>query len=300
MNAAAKAIVRGLSFGFRDRGGPLQQARAEFAVVWCAVAGVAVVLYENPIVLAAMLVATVAVARRCGVTAEVLTAVALAAPIVALTALVNPIASQQGLSVLVAGIELPLVGTFDITSEAVNYGLILGLRAVTVFAVCALYVSTVDPDELLGVLRRHSVRSAITASLAVRFVPVLARDGMRLAEARACRPGPKPAAATVVRSMFARSLDRAGDAALALETRGYALARPMRGERRRWTTADRATMASAVLAMVLVVGGRIRGLAGFEDYPLTKVGAGAADVLFAVSLALAIAVPLFAVRRTSR
>lgn len=300
MNAAARAVVRGLSFGYRDRGGPLQQARAQLVVVWCAVLGLTVVLYENPIVLVAMLAATLAAARRCRVTAEVLLAVALATPLVALTTLVNPIASQQGLTVLVAGIDLPLIGTFDVTREAVIYGLVLGLRAVTVFAICALYVCTVDPDELLRLLRRHSARSAITASLAVRFVPVLARDGMRLAEARECRPGPKPGAATVVRAMFARSLDRAGDAALALETRGYALARPVRGERRRWCRADTATLISAALALTLLAGGCVLGLAGFEDYPLTEIGDGSADVAFAALLALAVVGPLLTVRRMAR
>ena len=36
--------------------------------------------------------------------------------------------------------------------------------------------AAVDPDELLKALRRISYRSALTASLATRLVPVLARD----------------------------------------------------------------------------------------------------------------------------
>lgn len=277
----------------------MQAARAELVVAWCAALGLAVVLFENPIVLAATLAATFVIARRCRVTGEVLLAVALAAPLALLSALINPIVSQQGLTVLVAGVRLPLVGTFDVTREAVNYGLILGLRAIAVFAICALYVNSVDSDELLRLLRRRSARTAITASLAVRFVPVLARDGVRLAEARECRPGPKPGAASVVRAMFSRSLDRAGDAALALETRGYALARPLRAERRAWKTADSAVALSALLVTSLLVAGRILGLAVFEDYPLTEIGLAPKDLAFAAAVTLAAVAPLFVVRKES-
>ncbi|MFY9264460.1 MAG: energy-coupling factor transporter transmembrane component T [Solirubrobacterales bacterium] len=291
MSATTDAIVRGFSFGYRDRGGVLQQTRATLVVAWCATLGLIVVLYENPLVLAATFAATLTIAHRCRVLGEVLFAVVLAAPLAALTAVINPIASQQGLTVLVAGIDLPVLGVIDITQEALVYGQILALRGVTVFAICALYVNTVDPDELLRVLRRFSVRSAITASLAVRFVPVLARDGLRLSEARECRPGKKPGARAIVRAMFARSLDRAGDSALALETRGYALAGPLRLDRRRWRAADRAVALSALALFGLMIAGRVAGLAGFEDYPLTVIETGPQDAGFALLIAAAAAVP---------
>ncbi|MGB0890605.1 MAG: CbiQ family ECF transporter T component, partial [Solirubrobacterales bacterium] len=181
MNAVAETAVKALSFGYRDRGGVMQQARASIVVGWCVALGLVVALYENPIVLAFVGVAALCTAVRCGVIREVSFVLMIAAPIGLLMALINPIATQNGITVLVAGLHFPVLGTFDVTLEAVNYGLILGLRSLVIFAICALYVSTVDPDDLLRLLRRRSVRSAITASLAVRFVPVLARDGMNMA-----------------------------------------------------------------------------------------------------------------------
>ncbi|MFY9488172.1 MAG: energy-coupling factor transporter transmembrane component T [Solirubrobacterales bacterium] len=300
MNAAAHAVVRGLSFGYRDYGGVLQEARATVTVAWCVALGLVVVLYENPLVATAVLITVLTVAHRCGVLAEVRFSILLAAPLALLTAVINPIASQQGLTVLVAGIDLPLLGTIDITREALIYGQVLGLRGIAIFAICALYVNTVDPDELLRVLRRFSVRSAITASLAVRFVPVLARDGLRMAEARECRPGPKPGAPTIVRAMFSRSLDRAGDAALALETRGYALAVPLKTARQRWRAADLAVLTATIALLVVTIAGRFGGLAGFEDYPLTIIEAGVGDIAFVVALAFAAASPLMPIRRVRR
>lgn len=297
MNSAAQTAVKALTFGYRDRGGVLQAARATLVVVWCIALGAIVALYENPIVLFSIAAAVLFVATRCGVIKEVAIVIAIAAPVGILMALINPIATQSGVTVLVAGINLPLFGTIDITQEAVNYGLILALRSSVIFAICALYVATVDPDDLLRALRRFSVRSAITASLAVRFVPVLARDGMNMAVARECRPGPAPSTTAVVRGVFARSLDRASDSALALETRGYALARPIRIDQPPRRRSDWIVLVSAVTLLALAAIGVSSGLARFDDYPLTVIASGSDDIAFAALLGLAAALPGLAIAR---
>jgi energy-coupling factor transport system permease protein len=227
-------------------------------------------------------------------------ALAISLPVTILIALVNPIVSQQGITVLAAGLHLPIFGTFDITQEAVVYGLILGLRSAAIFAVCALYVCTVSPDELLRVMRRYSVRSAITASLAVRFVPTLARDGANLATARACRPGSPPSTAAIVRAAFARSLERAGDSALALETRGFALARPLRVPPQKRTGADYVLWISALLVLALAVVGSATELASFTPYPLTEIAAGREDIAYALAVAAAASLPLVVRRRPAQ
>lgn len=293
MNSAASTAVKALSFGFRDRGGSLQQARATASLGWCAALILVVALFENPFVLAAVFSAVIAVAINCHVQRDVGFVLMLAAPIAVLMAMVNPVATQNGVTVLVAGLHLPLLGTFDITREAVNYGVILGFRSVVVFAICGLYVATVDPDQLLQSLRRHSVRSAITASLAVRFAPMLARDGANLAMARECRPGTPPSTATIVRGTFARSLDRASDAALALETRGYALARPLRTERPSRRRVDWLVVGSAAIVALLAACGLALNLATFDDYPLTVIASEPLDLLLAVMIGCAAAIPAF-------
>ena len=49
---------------------------------------------------------------------------------------------------------------------------------------CLLVVCTANPDELLYALRRISPRSALTATLTTRLIPVLGEDARRLAEAQ--------------------------------------------------------------------------------------------------------------------
>jgi energy-coupling factor transport system permease protein len=300
VSRAADTAALALSFGYRDRGGPLQQARATTVVVWCIALGLTIALSMNPIVLSAVLAAVALLSWRCRVVPEMMIALAISLPVTILIALVNPIVSQQGITVLAAGLHLPFLGTFDITQEAVVYGLILGLRSAAIFAVCALYVCTVSPDELLRVLRRYSVRSAITASLAVRFVPTLARDGANLATARACRPGAPPSTTAVVRAAFARSLERAGDSALALETRGFALARPMRVAPPKRSGADYVLWLSALLVLALAIGGAASGLASFVPYPLTEISTGPADIAYAFAIAGAASMPLLVRRRPPR
>lgn len=297
MNAAVALVQTGLSFGYRARGGPLQRARASFAGAWCAALMLTVILYENPMVLAAVLLSALVTAWRCGVLREVMASLALVVPLALTIGMVNPIASQQGITVLVAGIELPLLGTIDITSEALVYGAILALRALAIMAVSFVYVTTVDPDELLRLLRRYSVRSATTASLATRFVPVLARDGIRMAEARRCRPGTPPGTAAIVRAVFARAFDRASEASVALETRGFSLARPLRAERRPLGREDLWLGAGAALVTAWAVAGKLTGTARFVDYPLTVIGAGGGDIAFAVALASIALVPAVACRK---
>lgn len=296
MSRAADTAVRLLSFGYRDRGGPLQQARATTVIAWCASLGLAVALFMNPLVLVGVMLAVVVLAWRCRVLPELGLALAFSMPLSIAIALVNPIASQQGVTVLVSDVHLPLLGSFDVTREAVVYGLILGLRTSVIFAICAVYVACVSPDELLRVLRRYSVRSAITASLSVRFVPTLARDGANLAMARACRPGQPPGTAAIVRAAFARSLERAGDSALALETRGFALARPLRVAPAPRRAVDFLLIASSAAVAALTIAGEAAGLAAFTPYPRTVVALGTDDIAFAVLLMIAAVIPALAKR----
>ena len=87
---------------------------------------------------------------------------------------------------------MPLYGTLDVTLEAVVFGALAGLRVVVVVLAFALYSAVVDPDRVLRALRRVAPRSALTASLATRMVPLLARDAERMREAYGLRADAAP------------------------------------------------------------------------------------------------------------
>jgi energy-coupling factor transport system permease protein len=148
----------------------------------------------------------------------------------------------------------------------------------------------VDPDELLKVFRRVSYRSALTASLATRLVPVLARDATRMSDAARCRPEP-PGRLAVARAALAGALDRAVEVAAALEVRGYSAAvRPL-PERRPWSRHD---LRAALAAGMLVAGAvafSVAGVASFESYPRLEMAAGPGEIALCCLVLGAAALP---------
>ncbi len=155
----------------------------------------------------------------------------------------------------------------------------LALRLGVVMCAFAVHAATVDPDRVLRLLRPIASRSALTATLIARMVPLAAADYARLGEASALRgPGAAPAGrAALARRLVAGSLDRAVDVAATLELRGYARARPAR-------RAARAPLAARSGAPRLGARDRGRldrgcrtGAGGFRSYPSTWVEAGGAD-----------------------
>jgi energy-coupling factor transport system permease protein len=285
---------------YRRLASPLHAARASAAACWCLALAFAALTTDHPLLLGALGAIVIAAAARAGCARAVLRAMLFALPIAFVFAVINPFVSRNGLTVLVRLGELPPFGQLDLTLEALVYGLVFGLRLTVVIAVFALFSAAIDPDELLRLFRRVSPRSALTAVLAVRLVPVLARDAARLDEARRCRAdggGEGPAARmAALRTVASGSLDRALDVAATLEVRGYGTrGRPPR-TRRPWSRHDRAfaLSAAAVLALAVVVlaGGADR----FEPYPLIEMDLGVPEALLAGGLALAALLP-FADRR---
>jgi energy-coupling factor transport system permease protein len=152
-----------------------------------------------------------------------------------------------------------------------------------------LYTLAVDPDEVLKLFRRVSFRSALTATLGTRMVPILLRDSRRLAEAQRCRPGPAPSRVQLMRAVTSGVLDRALDAAAALEVRGYGAARRPPRASRPWSRHDVTFMASACAITALAIVGHTTGIAPFQAYPslhapVRPSEAGLAVALFACAL----------------
>jgi len=185
---------------------------------------------------------------------------------------------------------------FDITLEAVAAGGLAGLRVAVFTMVFGLFSACVDPDELLRSFRRVSYRSALTASLATRLVPVLARDALRMGDAARCRHDP-PGRLAVTRAAVAGALDRAVDVAAALEVRGYSAGgRPERA-RRPWSRHDLRAAAGALLIGAAAVGGRVAGAGSVTEYPALEIALGASDVAVVLCVLAGAALP-FAGRAT--
>ncbi|MCX6385859.1 MAG: energy-coupling factor transporter transmembrane component T [Solirubrobacterales bacterium] len=269
---------------YRRCSSPLHASRAAAGMAYCGALALGSLVSDSPVVLVAILAGVVGAAVAAGVGREIRHAALLAVPLALLIAVINPLVAREGLTVIARFGEVGPLGQLDITLEAVVYGAVLGLRALVVILACALYAAAVDPDEVLRLFRRLSLRSALTATLATRMVPVLSRDARRMADAQRCRPGAPPGRTAVVRAVATNALDRAVDVAATLELRGYGVARRPPRERRRWSRHDLAFTASAIGLVGLVAVSRIYALAEFGAYPQLRIALGVEELLLAAAI----------------
>jgi len=278
------------ALAYSPRPGRLQAAAAPAAIAYLGSFVVLAFAFSNPIVLVAagcgVAVAGVAAGARAALTASLRWGLTLAVLIVA----VNGLVTHRGETVLVRGFELPVLGALNVTLESLAEGGVIALRILVVLMAFAVYSACVDPDRVLRLLRPVAGRSALTATLIARLVPVAAADHARLAEAAALRG---PAAAPVGRAALARrlvagSLDRAIDVAATLELRGYgnAGARTPVGPLGRSRHDAHFLWAGVAIAGAIVA--RLAGVGDFEAYPSLMVDTGWP------TLAIAVVIPALA------
>ena len=246
--------------------------------------------FSHPLVLASDAVAVVIAGLLSGTGRALAASARFAAWLAVLMVAANAVTSQRGDTVWVRGPELPLLGTVDVTAEALAEGGILALRVAIVIAAFAVFTAAVDPDRVLRLLRPVARRSALTATLVVRLVPLAAADHARIRDGAALRG---PAAAPVsrpslVRRLVAGSLDRAVDAAAALELRGYAGTAPGRAHRGPRASLDAAFWLTAAAIWGLAAACIATGAATYESYP------GIEMALEPLGLALVLALPALA------
>ena len=191
-------------------------------------------------------------------------------------ALVNPLVSHNGSTVLFQ-LPLPLVGG-AVTLQAVVYGLAQALRVFALITAFALLTLVLDPDDQLALMSRVSFRSGLVVSLACRLLPVLSRDAGRIRDAQRARGleldagrRRERAAAHVplLGALLVQTLERAMDVAASMEARGFgAHARTRWSHGRRWLTADRATAAAAAVAAAALLYGLVTHAFSYNFYPL--------------------------------
>jgi energy-coupling factor transport system permease protein len=277
---------------YRRRSSPLHAARAVAGSLWCLALATAALALEHPVLLVALLAAVLAAAAWARVAGPVLRIAAWGVPFALVIAVVNPLVQRDGVTVLLRLGEVPALGQLDVTLEATVYGGVLGLRALLLITIFALHSAAVDPDDLLRAFRRVSFRTALTAALATRMVPVLTRDARRMAEAQRTLPGPPASRPALVRAVAAGAMDRAVDVAATLELRGYGSGRRAPRSRRPWSRHDLAFCASAIVIVVVAVTGH----APFEAYPRLEVPLDTGVALTGAALVAALLAP-FADRR---
>ena len=268
---------------YQRRASPLHATRASIGAAYCTALILAAILTRQPLILAALGLAVALAAVASGAARRVARSLVYSIPMALLVAVVNALVSRNGLTVLARFGYFGPFGEVDPTLEALTYGAVLGLELCVIVAACALASATVDPDELLRSLRRFSFRSALTATLTTRIVPLLALDSRRFAEAQRTRAHPASRAA-IMRATTSGALDRALDIAATLEVRGFATAaRPPRN-RAPLSRHDLAFATAALALAAAAIAAALAHLAPFTFYPTLRGPFGPRQFAFAAVL----------------
>jgi energy-coupling factor transport system permease protein len=296
-------FARSRSYFYRRLPSPLHAARAGVGATWALTLTAAALMLFHPLVLLSLTLAVLGAGYGAGVGRRLARTLRTAAIVVVPIVAINILVSRDGLTVFARLGDLGPFGQGNLTVEAAVYGAVIGLKVTLLILVTTLASLAVDPDELLRAFRRMSFRSALTASLSTRMIPLLAADSERLAEAQRTRPagaltGPR-ARVALLGAVVGGSLDRAMDVAATLELRGFAVPhpRPRRSQMARpWSRHDFAFACSTFAILALGILGRLDSAASFDAYPLVHMPVTAATGALCIALIAAILLP-FADRR---
>lgn len=226
-------------------------------------------LSSDPVVIVSATAGAAIAGYGCGAGRAVKFSLKLGGFLALTMVIVNAIVTGRGSTVLARLGDWPVLGRVDVTGESIAAGGVIGLRALGTMVVIGVWSACVDPDRILQAVHGVARRSALTATLISRLVPLAATDYARIGEAAALRG---PAAAPVGRGamahrLLAGSLDRAVDVAATLELRGYARqggpakARPVPS---RW---DRRFRLAGVILLVVALVELAFGSGRFDTYP---------------------------------
>ena len=288
---------------YRRIASPLHATRASIGAAWALSLTAAALILYHPLCLLALLVALLGAGWGAGVLSRLALSLRTAAIVALPIVVINVLVARQGLTVFARLGDLGPFGQGDLTVEAAVYGSVIALKITLLILITGLAGLAVDPDELLRMFRRLSFRSALTATLATRMLPVLAADSQRLAEAQRTRPlavttGAR-ARVALISAVVGGSLDRAMDVAATLEVRGFATARNRgrsRGgavRRRALSRHDIAFGVSAAAILTLAIVGRLAGIASFAAYPRIEMHTDAGTLALSLALVLAVLLPYF-------
>jgi energy-coupling factor transport system permease protein len=276
---------------------PLHRASPGAAILYLGSLAAIAFVYPNPLVLLSAGIAAVLVGVLAGARGAVVASLKLAISLFIVMVAINILVNHRGDTVLVRGWEMPVLGNTDVTLESLVEGMVLGIRVVVAVVVFGIYSACVDPDRVLRALRPVARRSAMSAGLVTRMVPLAVSDGARLREAAALRG---PAAEPVSRAALARrvvegSLDRAVDVAATLELRGHSL--PGRAVPRREPARDSRTVAATGIAILAITSAAaLAGVGEFEAFPGVKLDAGPVTLALC-AVVIAVSTIPFVVRR---
>lgn len=212
----------------------------------------------------------------------------------AVTAVLNPIFSRNGATVLF------VVNDSPVTKEAVLYGLAAGAMLAASFGWLRSFTKLMTSDKLLYVFGLVSPKAALLLSMALRYVPLFGEQAVKIRRAQtACgmyKDGGVPAhirgELRVFSVMVTWTLENGIITADSMAARGYGVGRRSRFSPQRFTPRDGALLGAIAALLGGAAAGAFGGVFRFDYYPVVAAAApGAAGALAYASCALLALLP---------
>ncbi|MCL2106608.1 MAG: energy-coupling factor transporter transmembrane protein EcfT [Oscillospiraceae bacterium] len=192
-------------------------------------------------------------------------------PMLPLTALVNPLFSHEGVTILAY-----FPNGNPLTLESILYGISAAFLLVTVISWFSCFNAVMEGDKLVYLLGRAIPALSLVLSMALRFVPRFTAQARAIAEAQKClgrnlsrgnvfrrvRQG-----ARILSILVTWALENAVDTADSMKSRGYGLPGRSSFSIYRIERRDKLALAFLLLCGGLVIGGAAAGQLEFHFYP---------------------------------
>jgi energy-coupling factor transport system permease protein len=278
-------------FRYKDSDTAIHRLNPFCKLLWMANILIFALIFDNPVYLVALFLATLPVVAAARIWKEWLSVMKFTLYLGIAIVIINMLVSYHGAHILFeAPFRLPVVGVPTLTLEAAFFGVVMSLRLALIISAFALLTLTVHPDDLLLAMIKMKLpyKSVLVTSLSTRFIPALVEDAQCLSDVQRSR-GLELDKGNLVQKIRSRmaivipllsnSLDRTVQVAEAMEARAFGSG----GKRTfykpiRFTGRDALALTLGSLAAALGISMRLGGYGDYQYYPtLGGIGGSALE-----------------------
>ncbi len=214
----------------------------------------------------------------------------LVMPLMLFTAILNPLITHQGVTVL---FYFPSGNAC--TLESVLYGVFAAVRLATVLFWFVGWNAVITSDKFVFLFGRVIPALSLTISMGLRLIPRLLRRIREVSEAQKCLcPDSKGLrhAGRVISIVITWSLENALDTADSMKSRGYGLPKRSAFSLYRFTARDGVALAYLTVLGASVLLAALTGQLTWQFYPMLQGSSGAQTALSAAVFTLLAAFPV--------
>jgi energy-coupling factor transport system permease protein len=305
-----------LDYRYRDKDTPIHRMNTFAKLAWVAGVSLMAVIFQHPIYLTLLFLATLPVIILADAWREWKSVVRFVFYMGLVIVAINALVMYHGSHVLVEfTFEIPTLGNPKITLEAICYGLGMALRLLVLVSAFTVLNFSVHPDDMLLAMIKLKLpyKSVLATSMSARFVPALVDDLERLIDVQRSRGLEMDRGkfrqrlknkGTVLVPLLANSLDRTVQIAEAMESRAFGAYKHRTYYKEIGVRGfDRVALAGALSPLAFGIFLGVKGFGAYMYYPsLQPIHVGPAEGMYLSVLAalLMAIVPLACLRRRWR